>query len=209
MVGALGGQDLPRVRPKAGRSWLVTPSSIQPDTNAAKFWLMSRQRHLWRKTQAVEHIGSIEARLRAMTPEQRRVRLMELQAKVDAVVAWNRHHASEDQPIEDADQDGQRPQSADVELNEGEPGLSRRGSSTISRRRCYTKVRTGTGVRTPFSNRLIQWSFPDGRTASCVLAWFGRPAKHRPRHGMHLVLEECANAPMFVGGYGIRGGGTP
>jgi hypothetical protein len=36
----------------------------------------------------VEDAGSLEARLRAMTPEQRHTRLMELQAKVDAVVAW-------------------------------------------------------------------------------------------------------------------------
>jgi hypothetical protein len=61
-----------------------------PDTNAAKFWLMNRQRHLCREKQAVERIGSIEAQLRAMTPGQRHVRLIELQAKVDAAVAGNR-----------------------------------------------------------------------------------------------------------------------
>ena len=61
----------------------------------------------------VEHVGSIEARLRAMTPEQRHARLMELQAKVDAVTAWNRQHASKDEPIEDANADGQQVRSSD------------------------------------------------------------------------------------------------
>lgn len=89
MVGALSGQDLPgHGQKRADRGTLHRAPS--PDANAAKFWLMNRQRHLCREKQAVERIGSIEARLRTMTPGQRHVRLMELQAKVDAAVAWNR-----------------------------------------------------------------------------------------------------------------------
>jgi hypothetical protein len=57
-----------------------------PDTQAASLWLRNRQPRKWRDKHEVEHMGSIEARIAEMTPEQRRTRLLELQAKATLVI---------------------------------------------------------------------------------------------------------------------------
>ena len=48
----------------------------------AMFLLKSRRRHIYGDRREIEHSGSLEMRLRAMTPEQRRTRLLELHARV-------------------------------------------------------------------------------------------------------------------------------
>jgi hypothetical protein len=52
-----------------------------PDANAAVCWLMNRQPERWRDKREVEHTGSIEHRVRLMSPEERWARIIELQAK--------------------------------------------------------------------------------------------------------------------------------
>jgi hypothetical protein len=42
-----------------------------PDANAAFRWLMNRQPNKWRDRQEVNHTGTIEQRILAMTPEER------------------------------------------------------------------------------------------------------------------------------------------
>jgi hypothetical protein len=42
-----------------------------PDTQAASLWLRNRQPAKWRDRQEVNHIGTLDHRLAAMTPEER------------------------------------------------------------------------------------------------------------------------------------------
>jgi hypothetical protein len=57
-----------------------------PETGAAKLWLTNRQPERWRERKEIEHMGSLEHRISLMTPEQRRARLRELQAKAADVI---------------------------------------------------------------------------------------------------------------------------
>ena|SRR5829696_6498232 len=59
---------------------------LPPDVGAAKLWLMNRQLGRWRERREVEVTGTLEHRLAQMTPEQRRARLLELQAKASQVI---------------------------------------------------------------------------------------------------------------------------
>lgn len=67
-----------------------------PDVQAQRMWLNNRQSNRWRDRQEVEHSGSIEMRLRAMTPEQRRTRLLELHARVVRIAELEAQNAPED-----------------------------------------------------------------------------------------------------------------
>jgi len=57
-----------------------------PDPQAGRLWLMNRQPGKWRERREVEVTGTLEHRLAQMTPEQRRARLLELQAKAAQVI---------------------------------------------------------------------------------------------------------------------------
>lgn len=72
---------------KSGPIMVPYTEHYPPDVNAARTWLYNRQQHLWRDRREVEHTGTLEARLRLMTPEQRRARLLELEARRAAIVA--------------------------------------------------------------------------------------------------------------------------
>lgn len=63
---------------------------IPGDVGAQRYWLNNRQPHLWKEKQEVVNVGSIEARLRALSPEQRMHRLLELQEKIDANIAYQK-----------------------------------------------------------------------------------------------------------------------
>jgi hypothetical protein len=57
-----------------------------PDVGAQKSWLHNRQPDRWRERKQVDVTGSLEFRISQMTPEQRRARLIELQAKAAQVI---------------------------------------------------------------------------------------------------------------------------
>jgi hypothetical protein len=57
-----------------------------PDLGAAKLWLLNRQPDRWRERREVEVTGTLEHRLAQMTPEERRARLLELQARAAVVL---------------------------------------------------------------------------------------------------------------------------
>ena len=59
---------------------------LPPDANAAFRWLMNRQPKLWRERREVEVTGGLEHRISLMSPEERRARLLELQAKAALVI---------------------------------------------------------------------------------------------------------------------------
>lgn len=56
------------------------------DVNAGYRWLYNRQPDRWRDRKQVEHMGSLEHRISLMTPEERRGRLIELQARAQEVI---------------------------------------------------------------------------------------------------------------------------
>jgi hypothetical protein len=53
---------------------------------AAKLWLTNRQPGRWRERREVEVTGTLEHRLAQMTPQERRARVLELQARAAAVI---------------------------------------------------------------------------------------------------------------------------
>jgi hypothetical protein len=57
-----------------------------PDIGAAKLWLLNRRPREWRERKELEVTGTLEHRLAQMTPEERRARLLELQAKAALVI---------------------------------------------------------------------------------------------------------------------------
>lgn len=57
-----------------------------PDVNAGFRWLYNRQPDRWRERKQVDVTGSLEHRISLMTPEQRRARLIELQAKAAQII---------------------------------------------------------------------------------------------------------------------------
>ena len=67
-----------------------------PDTQAISLWLRNRQPRKWRDKHEVEHMGSIEARIAAMTPEERLARLIELQAKAVLMIEGEATEVEED-----------------------------------------------------------------------------------------------------------------
>jgi hypothetical protein len=58
-----------------------------PDTQAISLWLRNRQPAKWRDRQEVNHTGTIEQRLAAMTPEERAADAIELVARIRARLA--------------------------------------------------------------------------------------------------------------------------
>jgi len=50
------------------------------------FLLKSRRRHIYGERREIEHSSSLEHRISLMTPEERRARLIELQAKAALVI---------------------------------------------------------------------------------------------------------------------------
>jgi len=70
---------------KSAKDAIVVPYTKEyaPDTNAAKFWLMNRQRDLWRERQEV----AVADRLASMTPEERLADVIEIMAKARALLA--------------------------------------------------------------------------------------------------------------------------
>lgn len=71
-----------------------------PDTNAAKFWLMNRQRDLWRERQEV----AVADPLTAMSPDERLAQVVEIMAKARALLAQP-DPEDEDGEITDAEYD--------------------------------------------------------------------------------------------------------
>jgi hypothetical protein len=60
--------------------------SFPPDVGAAKLWLLNLRPKDWRERREVEVTGTLEHRLAQMTPEERRARLLELQARAAVVI---------------------------------------------------------------------------------------------------------------------------
>ena len=56
------------------------------DPKAGRLWLMNRRRKNWRERKEVEVTGSLEHRLAQMTREERRARLLELQARAAIMI---------------------------------------------------------------------------------------------------------------------------
>ena len=59
---------------------------LPPDVGAAKLWLTNRHPGRWRERCEVGVTGTLEHRLAQMTPQERRARLLELQARAAAVI---------------------------------------------------------------------------------------------------------------------------
>jgi hypothetical protein len=59
---------------------------LPPDVGAAKLWLLNRRPKEWRERREVEVTGTLEHRLGQMTPQERRARLLELQARAAVVI---------------------------------------------------------------------------------------------------------------------------
>lgn len=59
---------------------------LPPDVGAAKLWLTNRRPKEWRERREVEVTGTLEHKVAQMTPEERRARLLELQAKAAQVI---------------------------------------------------------------------------------------------------------------------------
>lgn len=59
---------------------------LAPDVGAAKLWLTNRRPKEWRERREVEVTGTLEHKVAQMTPEERRARLLELQAKAAQVI---------------------------------------------------------------------------------------------------------------------------
>jgi hypothetical protein len=57
-----------------------------PDVNAGFRWLYNRQPDRWRERKQVDVAGTLEFRVSQMTPEERRARLIELQAKAALII---------------------------------------------------------------------------------------------------------------------------
>lgn len=57
-----------------------------PDVGAQKMWLYNRRPHLWADKKQVEMMGTLEHKISLMSPEERRARLIELQAKAALVI---------------------------------------------------------------------------------------------------------------------------
>jgi hypothetical protein len=58
-----------------------------PDTNAQRMWLLNRQRGRWVDRQELDVVQTIEAQIRAMTPEQRAQDALELAERIRARIA--------------------------------------------------------------------------------------------------------------------------
>jgi hypothetical protein len=58
-----------------------------PDTNAALRWLMNRQPERWRDRRHVEHGGSLDHRMAAMTPDERAADAVALVERIRARLA--------------------------------------------------------------------------------------------------------------------------
>jgi hypothetical protein len=60
-----------------------------PETQAASLWLRNRQPAKWRDRQEVNHTGTMDQRLAAMTPDERAADAIELVARIRArLAAW-------------------------------------------------------------------------------------------------------------------------
>ena len=71
---------------------------LAPDVGAMKMWLYNRRPKEWRDRREVEVTGGLEHRISLMSPEERRQRLLELQAKAAQVIEGT---AVEVSPVED------------------------------------------------------------------------------------------------------------
>lgn len=68
---------------------------LPPDVGAAKLWLTNRRPKEWRERREVEVTGTLEHRLAQMTPEERRARLLELQARAAITIEGEATEAEE------------------------------------------------------------------------------------------------------------------
>lgn len=85
------GMKLPAVKifydkDQGGPVYAPYVEHLPPDVGAAKLWLLNRRPKDWRERKELEVTGTIEHRLAAMTPAERRARLIELQAKAALVI---------------------------------------------------------------------------------------------------------------------------
>ena len=64
-----------------------TPEHYPPDTPAASLWLRNRQPAKWRDRQEVNHTGTLDQRLAAMTPDERAADAIALVERIRARLA--------------------------------------------------------------------------------------------------------------------------
>lgn len=85
------GMKLPAVKifydkDQGGPVYAPYVEHLPPDVGAGKLWLINRRAKDWRERKELEVTGTLEHRLAAMSPEERRARLIELQAKAALVI---------------------------------------------------------------------------------------------------------------------------
>jgi hypothetical protein len=87
---ARGGMRLAKVKIFLGKEGNIVYAPYEevlaPDLGAAKLWLLNRQPGRWRERRDVEVTGTLEHRVAQMTPEERRARLLQLQARAAVVI---------------------------------------------------------------------------------------------------------------------------
>ena len=79
-----------------------------PDTQAASLWLRNRQPAKWRDRQEVNHTGTMEQRLAAMTPDERAADAIALVQRIQARLAAARtidYEADDDPGVSDAEEE--------------------------------------------------------------------------------------------------------
>ena len=77
----------PPRRPKPARAGGAPTSHYPPDTQAASLWLRNRQPAKWRDRQEVNHTGTLDQRLAAMTPDERAADAVALVQRIQARLA--------------------------------------------------------------------------------------------------------------------------
>ena len=75
-----------------------------PDTQAASLWLRNRQPAKWRDRQEVNHTGTLDQRLAAMTPDERAADAIALVQRIQAALAASRLIEGDAEDVTDAEE---------------------------------------------------------------------------------------------------------